>query len=1418
MKHLINLLLLKKMNTKKLTETCFTSIRVLLLFSFAFMFSANVFAQRTRYHFEHLSSKDGLVAGVHSIVRDSEGFIWFATMSGLYRYDGINFKIFYYDPADSTTISGTFLESSLFEDSEGTLWVGTAADGLNRYNKFTESFERFKHDPKNSKSLVSNNVTCIYEDRNHVLWIGSNHGFCEYHPETKTFTSYLQYPDTTSHLNDEIETLFEDNKGNFYVGTTNGLFLFDRQTRYFSLMSEVSEVYEPFKNIAFRDIIESKNGIFWFATNAGLIKYNSIAKTFKRFQTEPGNPKSLHDNDILKMVVNPVDNGKSIWISTSGGLSRFNIEDETFLGFVHDPSNPTSLSGNIITSIYIDKEGILWIGNESFGVDMLNLNKRSFTYYDLIPPKPEKEYTTAVSFFYTDEDELWVGSHTDGLFRFDKNMKLIKWYNFDPDEQTAYTINFIRFVLKDSKGNVWAGTSGDGIYVLKPGSSKFTKVPILDEADDQLVWIYRIFEDSRKTVWFLLNTGIYYLDSDSKSLIALSDVTNDPIVDTRPFTIEEDKNGNIWISSRRNGLYQLTPENRKTLRFNNFTHNPSDAGSLSANVVRAIYCDEEGNVWIGTDQGLNLYDEKSNSFIKFGEKDGLIARLIYHITSDHQGRLWMTTEKGFISYNRMAPIESRSKIYELRDNLPFSDVFTQYFYKNKYGKIFVGGRKSSQDGFFCFYPDSLVSNTHIPPIVITDFKIKNEPVTIDSSITQIRKLHLTYDENFISFQFAALDFVNPDRNEYAYKLEGLEDKWNFSGNRAFANYTGVPPGNYTFRVKGSNNDGVWNEEGTRVAITISPPFYRTGVAYVFYVLLVIGIFYGWHRYDLKRQQLGKDLELEHLQTEKLAELDRMKSQFFANISHEFRTPLTLILGPLEKVVSRIKDKELVQDLDIMGRNAKRLQHLINQLLSLSKLESGKMNLEARPENIVQLVKVYAQSFVAIAQSKHIDYRFNCEDEEFILYVDRDKIEKIITNLLSNAFKFTADGGTIILSISPFSTQKQGHSSGKTKTPAIPPEAKVLSDGIMISVEDTGRGIAPEKLKNIFNRFYQAHESTNGDYEGTGIGLALAKELVELHKGIITVSSKPGTGTTFTVYFQSGKEHLTPEQIVSQSETDKTNFIFPGKFSTEVPFSDREISEEEIDDSAPIVLVVEDNTDMRLFIKGYLEKSYTVIEAENGEDGLQKAIDYIPDLIISDVMMPVMNGIEMCKKLKLDEKTSHIPVIILTAKATTESKIEGLETGADAFLTKPFDAKELQIRIKNLIEQRNKLRDKFIKKLDTGVPIRDTGIAPMDQAFIVKAKEVVEKYMSDSDFSVQTFCREMAMSRVQLHRKLTALTNQSTSRFIRSLRLKRAAELLLERTANVSEVAFDVGFSNLSWFAKCFHEQYGVPPSDYYSTK
>jgi len=716
-------------------------------------------------------------------------------------------------------------------------------------------------------------------------------------------------------------------------------------------------------------------------------------------------------------------------------------------------------------------------------------------------------------------------------------------------------------------------------------------------------------------------------------------------------------------------------------------------------------------------------------------------------------------------------------------------------------------------------------NPHLPDVRITDFKVFNKSVSpgknspLQKSISYCRDIKLSYTQSVFSFEFAALEFTSPAKNQYAYMMDGVDPDWVFvDASKRYATYTNLDPGEYLFRVKASNNDGVWNEEGTTINVVILPPWWKTYLAYVIYLLILsVGIIGTW-RYQLKRIRVNHQLEIEHLKAEKLQEIDHLKSRFFANISHEFRTPLTLILGPIQSILAKIRDADIKNDLKIIMRNARGLENLVNQLLDLSRLEAGKMNIEVQELDIIPLLRKLVLAFTSQAERKAISLKFRSASKSLMAYIDEDKIEKIINNLLSNAFKFTPENGEMVVLVcrgEAFS-DKYGNNDrfiswNASPLRSSPQQSKILS----IIVSNTGSIIPADKINKIFDRFYQVDDSFTSNYGGTGIGLSLVKELVELHHGTI-ITQSTGKATVFKLQVPVNRDQYTEDEIIEI--IPKKEDVKSGEIPEELLVSDissnesdqkpRQISYQEM----PLILLIEDNSDMRQYIRDNLKDCYRLIEAEDGQQGWKLVHKNIPDLIVSDIMMPKMDGYQVCEKIKANVQTSHIPVILLTARAEIRDKIKGLETGADDYIPKPFSIEELNIRIKNLIEQRKHLRDRFSREALFG--IKDIALTQHDEKFLQDTMEIINEYIDDPRLTVQKLGDTIGMSRMALHLKLKALTGQSPHSFIRLLRLKKAALLLKLKTANVTEVAYEVGFKNLSHFAKAFKEQFGETPSHF----
>jgi len=1390
--------------------------KIVIIVILILLFSHASFSQRQEMLFCNYNTSNtvGLSdVSILCLLQDSKGFLWVGTSYGLNRFDGYSVKSFSNEPGETGSISGNIIDC-LFEDKGGMIWIGTRNNGLNKYNPYSDIFTTYRHNPDDSSTISSDRITAIHEDQDENLWIGTGNGLNLFDRGKEKFS--LLYPGY-------ISTIFEDSTGRIWAGSNQGLYVdnCDKKTfipfeDYFSLPNRLAQF-----SVHVGDI--DQNGTFWMGTDRGLIRFNPDNRKFIHYTLD--RHKNLADscNFIQSILLDKTKAESSLWIGTLNGLYKFDTNKETFRRFVHNPMNEFSISNNNIQALLMDKSGCLWVGSELGGIDKANTNRHYIRHYLPNPLNRENSENNIEYLFRSKSGQIWIGTR-GGFHIFDKSAEKFTSYRNDPGKANSLSNNFIRCIFQDVNNNIWIGT-GDGLNKFngKTGFVSYHYNPhdqyslshshitaINGTPDGKLIigtyWGLNVFDPN--TQKFVR----YFNDPENPNSLSYSMIE----------TVLTDKEGIVWIGTEMGGLNRFDPISGHFIHYKNDPANPQ---SISSNNVWAIFdfpVNNRPTLWIGTfGGGLCQFDKKTGIFKNYTKKDGLRNNIVFFITADLRGNLWLATQGGISILNLQT---MKFTNFEMGIIIPEG---TFACLTDRDGEMFWGG----WFGLARFFPDSIKLNPCIPEIVLTDLKINNQPVHLDTAISYNKTLKLTYKENFLSFEFAALDFNRPASNLYLYKMDGIDPDWVATdASRRHAAYTDLDPGEYVFHVKGSNNDGIWNEEGTSLKIIITPPWWKTNWAYGFYLLLMVLVIYGAWRFQMNRIRMRHNLEMKQLHAEKLEEVDRMKSHFFANISHEFRTPLTLILGPLESLLSRHSDKDSRQELKIMQRSARRLQRLINQLLDLSKLEAGRMKLQVREENIVALLKSFVQAFESLAKLKNIQLVFQAEQENIPAYIDREKLETIVNNLLSNAFKYTPEGGSVVVEISlpPLSI------------PPLDKEGKLW--GVGINISDTGTGIPVDRLPHIFDRFYQVDDSYRREsapldsgrskkvqlgenyyptgQEGTGIGLALTKELVEFHKGEIYVSSHLGKGTTFVIRLPIGKEAYSKDEM-AETATPLVPSLIDEEEKGSLETVDTEIqkiteSKKDTRKSLPILLIVEDNPDMRVYIRSNLINAYRIIEAEDGQEGFNKCAKVFPDLVISDVMMPKMDGFELCAKLKTDHRTSHIPVILLTARAAAEDKIGGLETGADDYIIKPFDARELQVRVKNLIEQRRKLRERFRKE---GIlQPQQVAVTPTDQKFLQKVLEIVESHISDERFSVEAFGKEIGMSRTLLYRKLQALTDYSPNEFIRSMRLNQAAQLLAKQSGNVTQIAYQVGFNNLSYFARCFQRQFGVSPSRYASKK
>jgi signal transduction histidine kinase/DNA-binding response OmpR family regulator/ligand-binding sensor domain-containing protein len=1092
------------------------------------------------------------------------------------------------------------------------------------------------------------------------------------------------------------------------------------------------------------------------------------------------------------------DKNGNLWLASSGGLVIYNPILKSFTYHFHNPKDDRSLSLNSLTSLFSDRGGKIWLGTAGKGINLFDQNRKAFSLYNGLVDKEPFKTSFSVSAILSDRyNDLWTSTQHK-LFRINRETG-----EYVRVELLHGPEGEITSILEDGQQNIWVASSGGLHKISEQGNIiRYSHDP-LNPGSLKTNFVQLLFINSKGDL-FALNSK--YLSRFNKSSgnfthFELSFI-NEGVLISSIKSIYESQDGSLWLGWSE-GLVKYSLETQKNIIY---THRDDDDKSIASNEVLSICEDplQPGKyLWIGTHGGglsrLNLDD---NTFSNFSDADGLPNNVVYGILSSGN-ELWLSTNNGLCKVTTDKYGTPAFRNYDITDGLQGNEFNTGAYSKSHTGELFFGGL----NGLNAFFPSSIIDNIYVPPVVITELKfLQSNFISGKETHPQITNINtqseitIPYSFNSFTIQFASLDFTAPEKNLYMYKLKPIHDEWIFLGTQRDVTFTELGTGEYELIVKGSNNDGIWNEEGALLKIIINPPFWQTFWAYAVYVFLFLFLLYGLRRYELNRIRLKNRLKQESFETQKLKELDVMKSGFFANISHEFRTPLTLILGPAEQLEQDENDVARKEKLKTIKSSASRLLRLINQILDLSKLEKGKIKLNCEQGDLVNFVKGITMSFLSIAEKKSITLSFESESPVIQSYFDRDIFEKIFYNLLSNAFKFTPKGGKVIVKIlCPASTSADLSSNKNCK----------------ISVIDSGIGIPEKDINRVFNKFYSVENINGFTEQGSGIGLALVKDLVELHKGNITVESKINHGSAFTVSIPLGKDFLLKDEMVDTEVVDRLNadvrmleFYDEEQIPPEIENS--KVYYDSVDDQL-IALIVEDNPDLRKFIAINLKPDYNIIEASNGYEGCKKATELIPDIIISDVMMPEMDGFSLCKKLKRDERTSHIPIILLTARAGEEDKLNGLETGADDYLTKPFSSKELSLRVRNLIETRQNLRKKFSGSLV--IKPKEITTGSVDKHFLEKAIKVIENNIGNDKFSVEEFSSEMNLSHSQLHRKLKALINQSAIQFIRSIRMQRALELLQKNTGTIAEIAWKVGFVDPSYFTKIFSKHFGYLPSD-----
>ena len=1330
---------------------------------------------------------------VTKIWQDRDGFIWFGTRHGLNKFDGRYFNQYVADPKDSTTLSDSRINDATI-DKLGNFWLATDR-GINYYDRNLGTFSRFTHDPNNPNSVGSNFVVSLFVDHEGVLWIGSEgQGLTRYNPNTETFYRFRNNQDDPYSISgNHINCMAEDEYGNLWIGVRGGgLNLYDRNSGRFIPY----DLQTDKTNNSPRSVYKKSDGL-WIGSNKGLYSLTYIEGKYEIdkifIESNPELSQGLGQATVLSLLE---DKQGNLWVGTENdGLYIIDKNQTNIAHYSHSRQVENGISGNSIWSLFQDNSGIIWVGTYNNGLDKIDPLHTRIRQYRQNPMKNNTVGYDLVSSFVEQDHGLWIGTDGGGLNYLDYNTGEMSLFTEGPGGNNIVG-DAVLSLLIDSSDNLWVASWEGGISIKRKGSNQFDQILYDPAVPNSLSGshAFYLFEDSRGNMWIsIFRDGINIYDKEGQVVTRLAHDPNNAmsISNQKIRSILETEPGTFWLGTEGTGIDRIeVDKNYQITSKKNYSSISGTPNNLSHDVISHVHQSKNGEMWFPTfGGGINILKPGASEFEILTTADGLSSNIVLSIEEDENGHTWVGTADGLC---RITPERTIMK-FDQEDGIDNVEFTKSASFISSTGEMYFGSNK----GYFKFHPDDIRENKKVPQVLLTGFQVagrKDMDYTKKASLYDAfpdRKIRLKYNENDFSFRFSVLNFSQPNKNQYAYMLKGYDDDWISSEDGRNITYTNVLPGTYTFMAKGSNNDGVWNEEAASITVIVERPWFFSNLAVLIYILLFTFLLFLFRKGIINRERLKNQLQMEHGQLTRMQEMNKLKSRFFANISHEFRTPLTLIIGPLKSLISGTYKGDPVNQYRIMARNAERLLRLINQILDLSKLESGSVKLKASKLDMVKFLKPIAHAFTSYAERQFIDYKCTFPEESVEIYFEPDKIEKVVINLLSNAFKFTPEFKKIEFEVCDTATALQ------------------------IIVRDAGIGIPADQLDFIFDRFYQID---NGDKKGSGIGLALTKEVVDLHKGKIEVDSESGKGTTFTVSLLKGKDHL-PEDTIIDMEMDHRHFEEDFKELEMVrnngPIHANEEEVEEIpEEDLPLVLIAEDNEDMRLFISEYLVSDYRIIETTNGEEALEAACEKIPDVIVSDIIMPKMNGYELCQKIKSDEKTSHIPVILLTAKASGESTEKGFELGADYYVTKPFNPKLLELRIKNMLKTRDQMRQQLTALQETNVEPRDLKIASKDQEFLKRAIKCLEENLSNSNFGVDDLYRELGLSRTQLYRKLKGLVGQSANEFIRSFRLKRAAQLLKQQEMTISEVTYHVGFNDLQYFRYCFKKQFGSNPSEY----
>ncbi|SHG63290.1 Signal transduction histidine kinase [Flavobacterium fluvii] len=1439
------------------------------LIALLFFASTNELTAQIKCKIENYSTEDGLSHdAIAYIIKDKEGFMWFATWDGINRFDGKNFITYKANAGDNSSLSNNRI-ALIKEDASGYIWLRAYDGQIYRFDKSTESFlsvanilatnkiefddiipasngnvwltttskgvfltqkktngqikiSHFKQNSKNSFSITSNNINFVFEDRDNSVWVGSDKGL-----DNITKSKNQEYQSKNILKNSNVKCFFIQDD-NAWFGTEEGVLIC-----YNKIQKKYWKTAITKKNI--NSIIKSKNENLLFITtspgeliifNTTTLKIESSLKIsdsplYKIYQDKQGllwiepdkhgvfmvNPKEksvrffTQQTDATFLQLRHSfgifeDNFDRVWVKLKGGgFGYYNSKTNTFDYFFNKPGDENQKFSNIVSSSYFDPLGILWISTNDRGINKIIFQKDNFQQYILTPGTKNKSENEIRAVFNDKDNRLWLGTKAGKLKVYQNNQELKNLFvNYKTGE-----IGDVYSIIGDAKGNVWLGTKGNGLYKATPVNAQHSQYVLkqfkADKNNPKSIssnQIYSILEDRKGRIWIgTYDNGINLLEESYGEFNFIHQFKNYPVIESNKVRyLAEGYKGQIWVATT-NGLVIFNPDNYNPdkLKFSRYEKISSDKFSLGSNDVLFLYKDSEDKMWISTaGGGLNLAIETKDNHLKFKnftKENGLPSDFILSMIEDDDKKLWLATENGISKFNLL---NHAFKNYDSYDGLLKTGFSESAVIKLLNGNLIFGCR----NGYLTFNPKKIVNQKNAAKMVFTGFEINNKNSNVRSAefplkldINYNKDIELDYTNNTISIYYTVLDYRSNNKQLYAYRLKGLDDTWHQVKNQKKATFTNLPPGDYLFEVKCINTELYTNIPQKNLSFTITPPFWKTNLAYFVYAILIFILLETARRIAYSMIQLRNKVVVEQKMTE-------LKLSFFTNISHELRTPLTLIVNPINEIAKYEKLSPLGSEyIETVRKNTNRLVRFVNQLLDFRKVQSGNEELHIEPIELVSFINEINALFSQAAHEKNIKIKTQSNSETLALNLDKGKMDITIYNLLSNAIKFSPNDSIITV------------------------ELKIENDNFLkINIIDQGPGVDENKLQDIFKLYYETDTGKNKNV-GTGIGLALCKEYVQLHQGKIYAINNDYKGLTVSIEIDLNNEIFQNNNYKLNLEGDKLKkHPIVNKLNEE-----NQVAQNNHNPNFPLILIVEDNHELRAFLKSQLQRFYRILEAENGKEGLEIALNKLPDLILSDIMMPQMDGIELLDVLKNTTETSHIPVILLTAKSSVESKIEGLNYGADYYITKPFDTDFLMASIENLIKHRKKIFEQLQTNAKTiALEPSEIVITTKDQQFLKDIITIVENDLTNPKFNIDVIANALNMSRVTFNRKFKSLANITPVEFVSDMRLKRAKQFLDAGETDIANIAYKVGFNGAGYFSTCFKECYKISPSEYLKQK